>query len=240
MYLMRKWADSLYGTMSLTRAPSTTINGALSHGFCTIDTMNFKYGYLEIRACVPFRHGAWPSFWMKSNTPFAKCTWYFKAADPAVFLPEHVEDTVQALRAWLKCNGSEMKNFKFSPVKEGLIFNDGVIKVTAFKTLHTACSFTYLVEAENKRVLFGGDMCNKGPAEDFPVSVLDEPLDLAICEAAHFPGTAYLPLFKDCKNLKLLCFTHYSDTFEPSVLEMTRALPDVKVFRATDGMEIDL
>ena len=40
-----------------------------------MDTMNFKYGYLELRARVPFRHGAWPSFWMKSNTPFAKSSY---------------------------------------------------------------------------------------------------------------------------------------------------------------------
>lgn len=57
------------------RSEKEDANFALSEGFCTMDTMNFKYGYLEMRACVPFRHGAWPSFWMKSNTPFAKCAW---------------------------------------------------------------------------------------------------------------------------------------------------------------------
>ena len=45
---------------------------ALCEGVCTMDTMNFRYGYLEIRANVPYRHGAWPSFWMKSNTVFKK------------------------------------------------------------------------------------------------------------------------------------------------------------------------
>lgn len=44
----------------------------LPDSFSTIDTMNYKYGYLEMRCKIPFRHGAWPSFWMKSNTPFAK------------------------------------------------------------------------------------------------------------------------------------------------------------------------
>ena len=32
---------------------------ALSEGFTTKYTMNWKYGYLEMRAKVPFRHGAW-------------------------------------------------------------------------------------------------------------------------------------------------------------------------------------
>ncbi len=33
----------------------------------TVYNMNFTYGYAEIRARVPFKHGAWPSFWAKSN-----------------------------------------------------------------------------------------------------------------------------------------------------------------------------
>lgn len=31
------------------------------------ENMAFKYGYLEIRAKVPFKHGVWPGFWMVSN-----------------------------------------------------------------------------------------------------------------------------------------------------------------------------
>lgn len=32
----------------------------------TKDTMNFKQGYVEMRAKIPFGRGAWPSFWCKS------------------------------------------------------------------------------------------------------------------------------------------------------------------------------
>ena len=39
-------------------------------GVVTRDTMNFKYGYLEMRAKVPYRHCAWPSFWLLGNTYF--------------------------------------------------------------------------------------------------------------------------------------------------------------------------
>lgn len=44
----------------------------LPEGFSTKFTMNFKYGYLEMRAKIPFKHAAWPSFWMKTDTPFSK------------------------------------------------------------------------------------------------------------------------------------------------------------------------
>lgn len=32
----------------------------------TFNKMRFRYGYLEISAKVPYRKGAWPSFWLKS------------------------------------------------------------------------------------------------------------------------------------------------------------------------------
>lgn len=34
--------------------------------------MSFTYGYVEMRAILPFKHGAWPSFWMKSEIKDAK------------------------------------------------------------------------------------------------------------------------------------------------------------------------
>ena len=49
---------------------------SLSEGFTTSDTMLFTYGYLEIKARPPFRHGAWPSFWMQSATPFRTVPWF--------------------------------------------------------------------------------------------------------------------------------------------------------------------
>lgn len=33
----------------------------------TFNKMHFKYGYLEMRAKVPYGQGSWPSFWMKSK-----------------------------------------------------------------------------------------------------------------------------------------------------------------------------
>ena len=47
----------------------------LSRGIATHETMGFKYGYLEMRGRVPFRHGAWPSFWMTSTPSPRKHPW---------------------------------------------------------------------------------------------------------------------------------------------------------------------
>lgn len=168
------------------------------------------------------------------------CSWYFKKADPAVFLPEPFDDTIAAMKAWLKCTGVEMRPFRFSKVEEGPLYRDEFISIQAFRTQHCASSYSFLVEAEGKRVLFSGDLSGHGPQTDFPISTLEAPLDLAICESAHFPATTYLPIFKDQPNLKQLCFNHYSDRYLASVLEMTNALPGVKVYRAMDGTEIQL
>ena len=43
---------------------------SLCEGLTTLDRMFFKYGYLEMRAKIPFRHCAWPSFWLLGNTKF--------------------------------------------------------------------------------------------------------------------------------------------------------------------------
>jgi len=47
----------------------------LSWGIATHETMGFKYGYLEMRGRVPFRHGAWPSFWMMATPAYRKANW---------------------------------------------------------------------------------------------------------------------------------------------------------------------
>ncbi len=48
----------------------------LSEGFTTTNRMIFKYGYVEMRACPPFTHGSWFSFWTQSCTPFSKTDWF--------------------------------------------------------------------------------------------------------------------------------------------------------------------
>ena len=166
------------------------------------------------------------------------CNWYFKAATPAFYLPTDVEQVKTILSGWLTCNGCPMRDFEFNRVHEGALYDDGTLKVTAYRTKHIAESYCYIVEAEGKRVFFSGDMCCNGPQNDFPTCIFDKPVDLAICEAAHFHATEYLPMFKGQTNLKKLCFNHYSDLHLASVIEMKDILSDIPVIRVFDGMEI--
>ncbi len=43
------------------------IKYATTYSVTTKTTMSFLYGYIEMRAKVPFKKGAWPSFWMVNN-----------------------------------------------------------------------------------------------------------------------------------------------------------------------------
>lgn len=56
------------GTMTMYARPSQDeqYHYSIPDGITTYNTMAYIGGYLEMRAKVPFEHGAWPSFWEKS------------------------------------------------------------------------------------------------------------------------------------------------------------------------------
>jgi len=165
-------------------------------------------------------------------------TWYFKTPNPAVYLP--IIDAAKVIDDWLKVtlNGDE-KQIDYREVLPGTLFDDGVIKVTAIATQHCYKSYAYLVEAEGKAVLFTGDL--KNPGADFPAVGMKKPLDLLVCESAHFPATDYLPVLEKC-DVKKVCITHYSDRHLASVLRLQQELTakDIPSVKATDDLQIEL
>lgn len=163
--------------------------------------------------------------------------WYFKAADPVILLPE--KEAIDAISGWLDVNGVPMREMKLGVVSEGVTFDDGFVRITAFRTQHCRVSYSYLVEAEGKRVLFTGDLSCKGPETDFPRQVLEEETDLVICEAAHFPATAYKNIFTSGK-VKKVCYNHYVPWNIPHIQTMMNDLSPLPVVMANDGTEITL
>ncbi len=72
-----RYCKTLNGNLELKvfKSEIEGMNYATCEGLTTKDSMNFKYGYLEMRARLPYRHGAWPSFWLKADTVFQKASW---------------------------------------------------------------------------------------------------------------------------------------------------------------------
>ncbi len=163
-------------------------------------------------------------------------TWYFKTPDPVVVLPDPGAGRV--IRQWLDVTlNNQQKEIRYQQTRAGVVYDDGLLKVTAIPTQHCKDSHAYLLEAEGKRVLMTGDL--KKPAVDFPF--VAEPLDLMVCESAHFPATDYLPVL-DKLSLRRLCFTHYSPRRMLSLYELKQKMDErgLPMVIATDNLELTL
>ncbi len=86
--------------MQVWRSEKEDMTYSLPEGFTTWGTMNYKYGYLEMRARIPYRHGAWPSFWEQSCTVFQTTPWMSEIDIFEVFSDKKTIDS--ALHKWGK------------------------------------------------------------------------------------------------------------------------------------------
>ena len=171
------------------------------------------------------------------------CTWskIGKQAKTRIFLPEI--GAVQGIEAFLKCthHGGISPMLSFAEVKEGLIFDDGTIKVTALKTGHMEFAYAYFIEAEGKKLLFTGDMKHDtGPVDDYARFVTEDGLDLAVAECAHFEADLYVePLRRHPP--KRFVFTHYSPRHIESCYRVKSLLEgEIQIIIASDDMEIEV
>ena len=102
------------------------------------------------------------------------------------------------------------------------LYDDGVIRVTPFPTRHMGDrpAFSYLVEAEGKKVMFSGDLSPRLTGDDFPAYTLGSEVDLLVCEMAHFGVSEVTPWLERCQAKKVL-FNH---VFPLDKLDQIRAL----------------
>ncbi len=168
------------------------------------------------------------------------CNWLYKTTDFALYLPADINQFANAVDAWLglRSGGMTTRKYDYRRISEGTIYDDGVLKVTAYMTKHCEESYALLLEAEGKRVLYTGDLSSKqGPEYDFPTSALESTIDLLICEGAHFPATKYLPIYEGCKTINRIWVTHFKEARIGSIYELKEMLPDKEIVLVKDGME---
>ena len=96
-------------------------------------------------------------------------------------------------------------------VNDGVVFEDERIRVTAHHTTHLKetgengwHAFSYLIEAEGKRIIFSGDVGT--PAEIDPL--LCDGADLVIMETGHHKVQAVLD-YQATRNIGKLVFNHH-------------------------------
>lgn len=180
-----------------------------------------------------------PSFYLRMNHPR-----FAEFPVPEILLPQQpMEPIIEALTAWRNCNGGSVRpareDIKFTQVNPGVVFDDGVLKVTAYLTRHSGVvhTYSYLLEAEGKRVFFSGDF-SRMPDEEFHYEILDDPLDLAICELGHFKAEKYATIFKDHPP-KQLIINHISKKNIASAYDFLDVC-EFPTLLAHDGMVIDV
>lgn len=66
---------------------------------------------------------------------------------------------------------------------DGVIFDDGTLKVTAIQVGHFPNAHAFLLEADGKRVVFTGDL--RGDLLDYPRVIVEKECDLVVTEGAH-------------------------------------------------------
>lgn len=95
-------------------------------------------------------------------------------------------------------------------VEEGVLFDDGLMKVTALGNTHLSysevdhcLSYSYLIECEGKRLIYSGDV---GKYEDLDL-FLKEGCDGLIIETGHF-GIDEVKRYTADKEIGRLFFTH--------------------------------
>ena len=94
----------------------------LPRGVSTRDKMAFRYGYLEMRARVPFRHGAWPSFWMTAQHGMQQAKWMSEVDIFEVFSSTNA--VVANLHKWAGQKGHFMLPGGEGSLKRAYFFKD--------------------------------------------------------------------------------------------------------------------
>ncbi len=160
------------------------------------------------------------------------------------------DDCAKVLTDWLLVMQKELNPefITFHVVKEGFIYDDGVLKVKAIPTLHGSwanygrhpiSSFAYHMEAEGKKILHTGDL--KGDFSDFPKEAQTEKYNICLCEATHYNPKNATPIFETAQFERLL-FIHVYDLWDgpmgkANLLKLCEKFP-YPVAIADDGTEV--
>lgn len=170
-------------------------------------------------------------------------TWYFRDTRMEVCLPDKI--TADAISNYLKAiDNVTVPNDRitFNIYKPGVIFDDGVVKVTAIETRHfhdeEKKSNAFLIEAEGKSILYTGDMACDEVTDDFPAVAYEQFIDIIMTECVHF-SPEKLRKVMDKVNTDIFAVIHCSETMYDLVDTLNEEYP-YEVILGEDDDEIEL
>lgn len=130
-------------------------------------------------------------------------SWYYKDMNFKVFLPEQRGiDEIRSFCAMLLYNSYDTDRITYNLYEEGMIYDDGNFKITAYHTDHmdatSDIAYGFMAEAEGQKVYITGDMHRT--LKDFREQLYKENVNLLIAECAHFTPEALCDKLKKCRT----------------------------------------
>lgn len=130
-------------------------------------------------------------------------------------------------------------NYQFTPYEgDGQIHTDNDFKVNAIRNRHIEFSYSFLINAEGKKIVYSGDL--RSPNE---LAIHSENADLLIIEGAHFGIESIVETFRNVKIGRII-ITHLLDEYiadKSKVIELLTPLEEkIEVSLASDGMVVEL
>ncbi len=166
--------------------------------------------------------------------------WYYGYDEcvPKFYVP--MPHMITAVRTWFETmqphGPYRREGLDFNVYEEGVVYDDGVLKLTAIKNHHAENSHSFFVECEGKKIFFTGDI--EYGFKELPVLLGDRHYDLVFCEGAHHnPGTAN-EIIKAIDTDHLVI--HHMNLEREPALRQIKDEVTFKVDYADDGLTIEL
>lgn len=169
--------------------------------------------------------------------------WYYKGGSADFFLtdPEQIKHYEGLI--YLSNNSREIDSdrVRFRIAQEGVVFDDGMLRVEYIRNKHMTSSPSYsiLVYADGKRVLFSGDMSNHLAARDLPEAYLYEGVDAFVCELAHFSLDDLAPYIEKARTDKLFLTHVYPDSKFEQIIGLEGKYP-FEIVAPNDSDEFEI
>lgn len=171
--------------------------------------------------------------------PFTELTnGLYKDAKAEFYVPTlKVKD---AVNGWKALNGAKLReNMLFHVISEGIIFDDGNLKVSAFRNKHMEKSYSFMFEAEGKKVFFTNDLGPNGGQGEFQ-DMIRECYDLIVGEGVHFSPLDYKEGLMKYPP-KLMYITHYATRNLKDIMCLVEDMKEIVCVKiATDGLCIEV
>lgn len=180
--------------------------------------------------------GGLPGFLSLSN-------WHDKQVRVKTYLPD--PKLLQEVPAYIEATDLKPLDQERLPLylaKEGVVYEDEAIRVSYIKTAHLPYSYAILVEGEGKKFLFTGDLSHGLAKDDFPKIAMEQPLDVIVCEMAHFGAEEIQPYLEKI-DVKQFWFTHVNHVETGEKFDAIRKMQGkypYPVYIAKDNDEIHL